>query len=240
MQIAVCDDEKVYLDCLSRKIKACFKEFEIEISLDKYLNAVSFLEQHNQNPYDIVFLDILMPEMNGLDVANRIRNLSEKTIIIIITTENHLVYESFDYRPFNFIPKDLDIFDQKLRSVIGKLMFFLQTSKTLCFDLPYGEIGKVTVGDIIYICSRSNYIDIICKSNVKLKIRSTIDNISGMLPEQHFARTHNRIIVNLNHIQRIDYPNHIVYLTDSNHAEISRRYKNSLAEKYKMFIRETT
>lgn len=69
---------KVYLDCLSRKIKACFKEFEIEISLDKYLNAVSFLEQHNQNPYDVVFLDILMPEMNGLDVANRIRNLSEK------------------------------------------------------------------------------------------------------------------------------------------------------------------
>ena len=214
MQIAVCDDEKVYLDCLSRKIKACFKEFEIEISLDKYLNAVSFLEQHEQNPYDVVFLDILMPEMNGLDVANRIRNLSEKTIIIFITTENHLVYESFDYRPFNFIPKDLDIFDQKLRSVIGKLMFFLQTSKTLCFDLPYGEIGKVTVGDIIYI--------------------------SGMLPEQHFARTHNRIIVNLNHIQRIDYPNHIVYLTDSNQAEISRRYKNSLAEKYKKFIRETT
>ena len=181
-----------------------------------------------------------MPEMNGFDVANRIRNLSEKTIIIFITTENHLVYESFDYRPFNFIPKDLDIFDQKLRSVIGKLMFFLQTSKTLCFDLPYGEIGKVTVGDIIYICSRSNYIDIICKSNVKLKIRSTIDNISAMLPEQHFARTHNRIIVNLNHIQRIDYPNHIVYLTDSNQAEISRRYKNSLAEKYKKFIRETT
>lgn len=70
MQIAVCDDEKVYLDCLSRKIKACFKEFEIEISLDKYLNAVSFLEQHEQNPYDVVFLDILMPEMNGLDVAN--------------------------------------------------------------------------------------------------------------------------------------------------------------------------
>ena len=219
MQIAVCDDEKVYLDCLSRKIKACFKEFEIEISLDKYLNAVSFLEQHNQNPYDVVFLDILMPEMNGLDVANRIRNLSEKTIIIFITTENHLVYESFDYRPFNFIPKDLDIFDQKLRSVIGKLLFFIQTSKTLC---------------------RSNYIDIICKSNVMLKIRSTIDNISGMLPEQHFARTHNRIIVNLNHIQRIDYPNHIVYLTDSNQAEISRRYKNSLAEKYKKFIRETT
>lgn len=85
MQIAVCDDEKVYLDCLSRKIKACFKEFEIEISLDKYLNAVSFLEQHNQNPYDVVFLDILMPEMNGLDVANRIRNLSEKTIIILYT-----------------------------------------------------------------------------------------------------------------------------------------------------------
>lgn len=94
MQIAVCDDEKVYLDCLSKKIKACFKEFEIEISLDKYLNAVSFLERHNQNPYDIVFLDILMPEMNGLDVANRIRNLSEKTIIIFITTENHLVYET--------------------------------------------------------------------------------------------------------------------------------------------------
>lgn len=38
MQIAVCDDEKVYLDCLSRKIKACFKELEIEISLDKYLH----------------------------------------------------------------------------------------------------------------------------------------------------------------------------------------------------------
>ena len=37
MQIAVCDDEKVYLDCLSKKIEVCFKEFEIEISLDSII-----------------------------------------------------------------------------------------------------------------------------------------------------------------------------------------------------------
>ena len=48
MQIAVCDDEKVYLDCLSRKIKACFKEFEIEISLHiKRKKPVDFLSGLN-------------------------------------------------------------------------------------------------------------------------------------------------------------------------------------------------
>lgn len=51
MQIAVCDDEKVYLDCLSRKIEVCFKEFEIEISLQKSTKSLSG-KQPNRSKYD--------------------------------------------------------------------------------------------------------------------------------------------------------------------------------------------
>ena len=152
MRVAVCDDNKVMLDFLTGHISDCLKMHQIEHALSKFSCGTDFIEQHEKKPFDIIFLDIKMPDMNGFEVANKVRSQSENIYIIFITTEDNLVYDSFDFRPFNFIPKtDNDVFKIKLDNVIGKLADHIRENRPVCLTMAFGEKKYVSPTDIIHI-----------------------------------------------------------------------------------------
>ena len=72
MRIAVCDDNKVTLDFLCEEIGREFSKTKADFSLDVFENGADFLSQHETTPFDIVFLDIDMPTINGFEIAERI------------------------------------------------------------------------------------------------------------------------------------------------------------------------
>ena len=71
MRIAICDDVQPMLDFLEREIKSKFAEKGLDAKIFSYTNGRDFLRDHQNNPFDVVFLDIVMPDMNGFDVENR-------------------------------------------------------------------------------------------------------------------------------------------------------------------------
>lgn len=240
MRVAVCDDNKVVLNFLSREISERLDLHSIQHEMRLFSCGELFLEQHEITPFDIVFLDIKMPNMDGFSVAKKIRNQSENTYIIFITTEDNLVYDSFDFRPFNFIPKgNDDILKVKLDNVIGKLAEHICENRPICFTLPFGEKKYVFPSDIIYILSKSNYADIICKTD-NIHIRNKIDDILDLLTPKYFARIHNRCIVNMKHLCRIDNTRFKALLDNGKELDISRAYKAVLIEKYNVFLRDFT
>ena len=68
MRIAICDDVQPMLDFLEREIKSKFAEKGLDAKIYSYTNGRDFLRDHQNNPFDVVFLDIVMPDMNGFDV----------------------------------------------------------------------------------------------------------------------------------------------------------------------------
>ena len=102
---AICDDNDAMLNFLNTKICEIFTENGICFELQSFLSGQDFLQKHESNPFDVVFMDIVMPEIDGFEVAKQIRRISFNTYIIFITTESSLVYDSFDFQPFYFIPK---------------------------------------------------------------------------------------------------------------------------------------
>ena len=156
MRVAVCDDNKVMLDFLTRQISDRLKFHHIEHDVHKFSCGTDFVSQHEQKPFDIIFLDIKMPDISGFEVAKKVRSQSENIYIIFITTEDNLIYDSFDFRPFNFIPKtDSDVFNIKLDNVIGKLADHIRENRPICLSLPFSEKKYVHPTDIIYILSKS-------------------------------------------------------------------------------------
>lgn len=237
MKIAVCDDNKVMLDFLSRNISECFTSYNVPHDISEYTCGKEFVLQHEKTPFDVVFLDIKMPDIDGFEAAKRVRQISEKTHIIFVTTESELVYDSFDYRPFYFVPKGkTEILKEKLKSVIGKLVELLNESYTICFELPHGEKKYINTNSIIYILSKSNYIDIVCKSEV-VHIRRKLDDILNELPQKTFTRIHNRFFVNMQYVGRLDNARLKVILIDGTEIDISRSYKTAFSEKYNIFLR---
>lgn len=235
---AICDDNKVFLDTITTMVDKLMQEASIEHEIHKFLHGETFLTQHRSTPFDVVFLDIAMPDMNGFEVAKEIRRISERTYIIFVTTESSLVYDSFDFQPFYFIPKvSMEHTKSRIARAVGKLAKHISANQPIRFDLPYGNTEFIFPDDIIIINSIKNYVNIVTSDGRTINIRSNTEETAKKLPAQLFARVHNRYIVNMKHIKWVDYPNALVYLSNGSAAKISRGYKKIFQDEYNNFLR---
>lgn len=105
MKVAVCDDNSVMMEYISRCVDETLNSYDVPYEISNFVKGKEFIEQHKCTPFDVVFLDIKMPDIDGFDAAKQVRGISEKTYIIFVTTESGLVYDSFDYHPFYFKPR---------------------------------------------------------------------------------------------------------------------------------------
>lgn len=239
IKVAVCDDNKVFLDVLCRMAKRRLTKCNISYQIRDYLSGSVFLEHHKKEPFDVVLLDIVMPDMDGFQVAKEIRRISEKTYIIFITTENNLVYDSLDFRPFNFIPKDPpELLEAKFSRVINMLAKHLSASKPILIEMSFGENRYVEPSNIVCVQSKANYLNYILASGEYLHVRGKIDDALSNLSSQLFIRIHNRNIINMAHIKRIDYPNGEVIMDNGQEISISRTYKKEFDDVYTKYLRD--
>lgn len=238
IRIAVCDDKKIFVDIISRTVKDEFRSRNIDCAIKNFYSGDEFLNKHKEENFDVVFLDIVMPDMDGFEVAKEIVRVSEKTLIVFVTTESSLVFDSLDFRPFHFIPKfSVDVLIDRLKYVISKLEMQLIDSKSICFNLPYHEKKYLYPKDIVSIKSKANYYIINTKKKDEIQVRGKIDSAISILPERVFARVHNRYIVNMSYIKRVDYPNLLVVMCDDANVDLSRSFKKDFMEKYNNYLR---
>ena len=238
IRIAICDDEPIILNLLKKLIYDEMKNNELEFEdIFVFESGNSLLEEYSKQPFDVIFLDIRMPDMNGFDIAARLRDISSKTFIIFITTDSGLVFNAFDFQPFHFIRKiPSDQLEIQLNSVIKKLSRHIRQNDSLILDLPYNEKTNVCVRDIIYISSEKNYLNYHLIDSL-IRVRGKISEAKDKFAVYDFVRIHNRIMVNMRNINIIDYPNYEIKLKNGEVINIGRVYKKELQEKYTLYLR---
>lgn len=238
INVAICDDNKPILDFLKEKIDAILDENEVSHKIRSFLSGQDFLDEHIKQPFDVVFLDIIMPNRNGFETAKQVRKISKETYIIFVTTESSLVYESFDFQPFYFIPKSsLKITEEKLKYVVNRLMLYIAASEKVAINGSYENKRFVPPNDILYIKSNLNNVEYHFTEGKPQIVRGKLDDVCSSLNQYVFARSHNRIIVNMNHIDDVDYPNMEIRLDNGEIVGISRGRKKSFSDAYLRFMR---
>lgn len=238
LKIAVCDDDQIMLDFVSKNADNLLAQNGIKHTMARFLSGAEFLKTHKANPFDVVFLDIIMPETGGFDIAKEMRGLFQKTYIIFVTTESSLVYESFDFQPFYFIPKGSpEILAERLSHVVKRLAVHLSANKRIILKASYGDEYSIDPMSIISAESSTKYVSYCFTNRPPLKIRQKLDEAQTVLNPYLFARIHNRFIINMQHIKRIDYPNLEVIMNDERTLNISRSYKKELERLYDIYLR---
>ena len=248
IRAAICDDEPTILDYLSDHIFKEFKRQGAEIQTDKFTSGKDFLNAHKVEPFDVVFLDIRMPDIDGFDVAAELRSLSEKTYIIFITTENALVYDSFSFQPFDFIPKTMPseklggeskmtFLEQHINSAIERLIPKFALNQQICLELAHGEKTFVLPSNIRLIRSVGNYVeyDIIGRETVKQ--RKKLDDVEIELSKQLFLRVHKSYIINMKFIKNISFSRSTVILDDNSMITISKSQRKQAEATYVKYLR---
>ena len=246
IRAAICDDEPDLLDYLYEHISAEFGRQGAEVNIDKFTAGRDFLEAERTEPFDMVFLDIRMSDMNGFDVAAQMRGITDETYIIFITTENTLVYESFRFQPFDFIPKipppELGVNDSskfligRISNVIKRLLSQMSAVRSICLQLPYNQQVTLKVSDIQIIQSVRNYAEYIIADHEPVRIRAKLDDIVSELDDHIFARPHKSYIINMKCIKDINSRNMTVTLKNGMIIPVSKSFKRDFETLYINFL----
>lgn len=232
VKVAFCDDEAKILEDLSVKIKSEFENLSCEIDLYTTENSIELLEYLKNYPVDILFLDIDMPTISGMEIAQTLLNSEIKTLLVFVTGQDALVYKSFKYHPFGFIRKTY--FDEEISGVVKSLVEEMQkSSDTFLFKTNDG-FNRIKLRDILYFESESNYINLHTKESV-YKFRSTVSAIEKELSTKGFIRTHKGFLVNQEHIFSVKSEN--VVLSNNVVLPIGRTNRDVIKARIMRYMR---
>lgn len=107
MRIAICDDNMNYINIIENYIDK-FKKTAVEC--DAYISGeeLVYAYRENEERYDVIFLDMEMEQLNGIETANHIREFDEHVIIVFVTSHTEYMRDSFKCAPFRFLVKPVD------------------------------------------------------------------------------------------------------------------------------------
>lgn len=204
MKIAICEDESLILRTIRQHIELGLKELSVNANFDSYTSPKKLADIIASGTfYDIFFLDIEMPEIDGIELSKQIRFYLPEALIIFISNKEELVFQTFEVRPFRFIRKNH--FQEELPSVLKDIIRekSMEQSPIISIFEIGGRILSLQVNDIVYIeamrkeCLIHRKTDTIC---CKYKFSDFLE----LVRPYSFAQTHRSYIVNCRYIFRID------------------------------------
>lgn len=234
INIAICDDNEILLNNFKGEILAKSKQFGREVKLTTFIEERDFINlfNENNNNFDIVFLDIDMPNIGGFQMAEYIRKYNNKVIIIFLTSMENLVYDSFKYNPLRFIRKKQ--FDLELEE--GLVAAFIQVDKNnnyYIFKTYDGNI-KLIIDDIIYIECVMRKIHVITFNKKYQLVGYKFYELANELKKRGFIMTHRTLIVNMEYIFSIG--TNEVILDNGKKLNLSRYRANDVKQALARFI----
>jgi DNA-binding LytR/AlgR family response regulator len=233
VQIAICDDEPIFLEKLSQQIDALFKNEGIEVNLKTYENGKNMISKSNELAFDILFLDIDMPEISGIEIANQIRKNNQFVLIIFITNRDDLVFQSIQYRPFRFIRKNM--IQDELPEAVNALVHRLFNENTFYSIKFNGAVSEIRYIDIVYIESYKHDI-FIHTTNETYRIKSNLSKLEKQFEYFGFIRVHSGYLVNYRYIFSIDKSK--IILTNKEEIPLSRHRVDNVKQKLQYYVRQ--
>lgn len=231
LNIAICDDNTEHINILEKYL---FEISNIKIECDVYQSGESLVNAYKNNieRYDVVFLDMEMEELNGIETANLIREFDEHIIIIFVTSYTEYMRDSFKCAPFRFLVKPIDA--AELETVFYDMCKKLSKQrKVFAFSENKTKV-RLYCDDIIYCESQDHWIWIHTKDD-EYKICRPLSELLEQLDSGLFCRVHKSFIVNFLYIKSIKENDAILYHCDKL-IPISRSYKKDVLKEYTNFL----
>ncbi len=241
LRIAICDDDIIMLDFLQKYISECFEREHIRFCIDSFSNGKDILKAHKDKNYNILFLDIGIPDISGFELAEAVRQQSQKTSIVFVSANDHLVFESFKYQPFYFVRKsDIDSMHRELDITVEKLIKIEKTHGTL--ELLSVREGTVytNISDILYVESIGHYLNYSTIQGKVIVVRAKISDVAEYLSERGFMRIHRSYLVNMHNISSINRSQKTLTIKNGTCLNIGRTYEKLAISQYMEYSRGNT
>ena len=198
LRCIIVDDDELFRDLLE---SLCLKIEDLEIVgiFSNALDAMSFLEK---NHVDVVFLDVEMPEITGIDMLKLHKNMPQ---VVLTTAKEKYAVQAYEYDVTYYLVKPIHLSD--LLKAIQKVKKNLSSKRTPANSELYvkcdGIFIKLYFEQILFVQSQGDYVDFIIPDK-KYLTHSTLKSIEDKLDKDLFFKVHRSYIVNLKKIDKIE------------------------------------
>lgn len=236
MRIAVCDDEKIFLDIICHKIEEFYKSLDICcIPFSDGSEVISAYERGQR--FDAVFLDIEMKSLDGMKTAKTIRRFSSDIPIIFLTSYTEFAMDGYEVGAFRFLQKPVK--KEKLEQALIDIRSFYCKRKTILLKQGGNEY-IIATEDIIYAEASNNNVCFVTRDReykVRMKFSEAVTILNDNAP--YFCKIHRCSIINLGHV--ISYSEKDVKMDNSKILPISKsfltQFRTSIFEYVKLTAR---
>ena len=231
-RIAVCDDEKIDRKVIRSMIEKYVSAYNVENSIEEYDSADGLISgiAGKEGP-DILFLDIFMSGMNGIELAKKLRSEHVKSDIVFITSSNEYAADAFEVNAFSYLRKPLE--ESKFDEIMDKIMN--RYSRTRSIEVNCERVQeKIYVSDIIYIETSGRQL-VIHAAGRDYTVYMSIAGILKMLPQADFVQVSRFEAVSLYHIKMMNEKE--VLLDDGTTVTLSPKLADHITERYDEYRR---
>ena len=243
VRIGIVDDEKEAREQLRAAIRRFEEEYQVEFEIQEFDSAQAYLADPN-NDCDILYMDIDMPKMTGMELAERIRETNGEIILIFCTNLEQFALNGYSVSALGFLVKPvqwypLRLYLERALKVIEKRTRRAQQPEMRRIVIKDGTVSKVVdAASIRYMEVQQHYLfyhmqgDSAGRDTV-VKTRGTMQEATDLLVPRGFVRCSSSFLVNLEHITAVSRMN--VYLGEEA-LPLGRTYKDAFTREFSRFL----
>lgn len=229
MNIAICDDEKIILE----KIKSLVEKEKPDGHIESFVTGEELLA--SETNFDVIFLDIQMDGMNGIEAARALRRRHEDTVLIFVTAIREYVFEAFDVAAFHYLLKPIE--ERKFMAVFERAQREAEKQKRRGLESVFIKAGSrnITLSQsrILYIENRAKKLAIHTATEV-LEIYAAMRALEEQLGRS-FYRCHRGYLVNMAYIA--EYGKDSITLNNGERIYLAKEKYNEFVKAYMRYLR---
>ena len=234
-QIAVCDDEKIFVDQISEIVKAFFKEHKLECQVDEFYSGEEFVELKEEvGKYDIVFLDMQMDKMNGIETAKYLRKYGEDTFLVFVTAYAEYAATGYQVQATWFVIKDYDKMEADLREALKNILRKIRKDhKVIAYKFSNVGDAEIRVSNMIYIESKNHksIFHVLHKGKLEeYSLYKKLDDIEKEIGSEDMLRIQKSYLVNVNYVEKL--LDQDVVLIDGTTLHFPKYLRNEVRKNY--------
>ncbi|MDR1017367.1 MAG: LytTR family DNA-binding domain-containing protein [Lachnospiraceae bacterium] len=238
LKIAICDDEMSELTKLNDDINVMSKEFKITCNVDRYMSSTQFLRTmvKSKECPDILYIDIHMPEINGIDLAYELRNKGVESEIIFNSKSKTHILEAFDVGAFNYIVKNETSFHKRKEIFLKACIKTNKKHKNYIMLSFAGESKTIAIKDIKYFVVSGNTVTVHYDSRKTFEFYNSLNRLQDFLYDKAFIRINKFCLINMDFID--GYSCNDLVMKDGRKFHVGRAYKKDSYCRFQLYLQK--
>ena len=238
IKIAVCDDEKAVTDDIKKRISQILmqeKYLDVETEILTVQDPGELLSYARDNSIDVLFLDLIMPEYDGIKVAEEFYSSFPHTLIIFTSGYENMVFYTLKFRPFRFVRKSH--LDGDLTEATESALDTILSSGKKMLVKNKGETEVLLISKIKYVEKQGNYL-LICHEDATYKVRSSLYEFEPRLQYGGIIKINSGMLVNVRFISSVT--RNTVTIRNGPVLPVSRKYQKNVESSFMDYVRRQT